>query len=87
MKKINEFVNNEDVRLKIISLLDRFLFFDEEWIFPDNSDYISNILDDIIPVNDFIKIGQDLVKKLNDEHISHDSDNITDIIDSIYDNN
>lgn len=76
MKKLNEFVDNKEMESKIIILLDRFLFFDGKWMFPDNIDYIRNILNNILDVNYFIKIGQDLSNKLNNENISQDDYNI-----------
>lgn len=51
MKKINEFLNSDN-KSKIISLLDRFIFFDGEWMFPDNVDYLYKIVNNIIPVDE-----------------------------------
>lgn len=82
--KINEFVDSEKIS-KIIILIDRFLFFDDVWCFPDNKDYISKVLDGALPVDDFIKMGQDVSKKLNDGNISRDDYTINMILKAIND--
>jgi hypothetical protein len=65
MKKIFEFVNNDN-KQKVFKLLDGFLFFDGDvWMFPNSHEFISNVVSDVIKVDDFIKLGFKLAENLN----------------------
>jgi hypothetical protein len=69
MKKIFEFVNNDN-KQKVLQLLDGFLFFDGDiWIFPDSHEFISNVVSDFIQVDDFMNLGYKLADSLNKKNI------------------
>lgn len=82
--KLYEFINNDNKEL-IVSLLDRFIFFDNIWLFPSGSeseDYIRNILPPEIDFENFMIIGNNISSKLNDNDIQFDSD-LVDLIKQI----
>ena len=81
--KIFEFVNNDNKK-KVFKLLDGFLFFDGDvWMFPNSHEFISNVVRDVIKVDDFIRLGLKLVDNLNKMNIDvsdYDVDNIENYI-------
>lgn len=81
--KIFEFVNNDN-KQEVFKLLDGFLFFDGDvWMFPNSHEFISNVVRDVIKVDDFIKLGLKLVDNLNKINIDvsdYDVDNIENYI-------
>ena len=81
--KIFEFVNNDN-KQKVFKLLDGFLFFDGDvWMFPNSHEFISNVVRDVIKVDDFIRLGLKLVDNLNKMNIDvsdYDVDNIENYI-------
>ena len=65
--KIYEFFKGDYSRIK--SDIDSFLFFDEKWMFIENKDYISLVID-YMDVDIFIKVGIYISNNLNKDNIS-----------------
>jgi hypothetical protein len=81
MKKIYEFIENNDKKNELLKCLDAFVFFDGDvWMFADGDrEFLSNYIDNIIPVDDFINLGTQLADNLNKMNIDvsdYDAENI-----------
>ena len=81
MKKIYEFIENNDKKNELLKSLDAFVFFDGDvWMFADGDrEFLSNYIDNIIPVDDFINLGTQLADNLNKMNIDvsdYDAENI-----------
>lgn len=71
MKKIYEFIENSDKQNELLKYLDVFVFFNgDDWMFADSDkEFLSNYIDNIIAVDDFIKLGIKLANNLNKMNI------------------
>jgi hypothetical protein len=65
--KINELMRNNNDKIK--NDIDDFLFFDGEWRFVENIDYIRLVID-YMDVTTFIKIGLNISDNLNQDNIT-----------------
>ena len=65
--KIYEFFKEDNIKIK--TDIDSFLFFDEKWMFVENRDYISSVID-YMDIDIFVKIGLDISNNLNKDNIS-----------------
>ena len=82
MKKIFEFVEDDNTNKEILKHLDTFIFFDGEiWMFADGDrDFISKYIDGIIPLDSFIKMGNKISDNLNKMNINTSDYNSKDLI-------
>jgi hypothetical protein len=65
--KIYELLGNNNEKIK--NDIDDFLFFDGEWRFVENIDYIRLVID-YMDVTSFIKIGLNISDNLNQDNIT-----------------
>lgn len=81
MKKIFEFVEDYNTNKQVLKYLDELIFFDEIWMFADgDKEFISMYIEDIIPLDDFIKLGNKICDNLNKMNISISDYNPNDLI-------
>jgi hypothetical protein len=71
MRKIFEFVD-DNANKEILKHLDSLIFFDGEiWMFADgNRDFISKYIDGIMPLDEFIRLGNKISNNLNKMEIT-----------------
>lgn len=62
---INEFLNN---KYQYIDIIERFIFFEDMWMFPDKNS-LNNFLDDKLP-DEYFNLANNIVKKMNDRNIN-----------------
>lgn len=84
MNKIFEFVENSK-KSEILKYLDVFVFFDgNNWMFADqDKEFLNNYIEGILPINDFIELGNKLAENLNKMNVpvtEYDFENINDYL-------